>query len=28
LVVQNKNMKRYCVEGEHQGAKIIIRTLH
>ena len=28
LVVQNKNMKRYCVDVEHQGAKIIIRTLH
>jgi crossover junction endodeoxyribonuclease RusA len=28
LVVKNRNMKRYCVEGEHQGAKITIRTLH
>ena len=28
LIVQNRNMKRYCVEGEHQGAKITIRTLH
>ncbi len=27
LVVKNRNMKRYCVEGEHQGAKITIRTL-
>ena len=28
LVVKNRNMKRYCVEGEYQGAKITIRTLH
>ena len=27
LVVKNRNMKRYCVEGEHQVAKITIRTL-
>ena len=28
LVVKNRNMKRYCIEGESPGAKIIIRTLH
>ena len=27
LIVQNRNSKRYCVAGENQGAKIIIRTL-
>ena len=28
LIVQNRNMKRYCVEGENPGAKITVRTLH
>ena len=27
LIVKNRSMKRYCVEGEHQGAKITVRTL-
>jgi crossover junction endodeoxyribonuclease RusA len=28
LIVQNRNMKRYCVQGENPGAKITVRTLH
>jgi len=28
LIVQNRNMKRYCVGGENPGAKITVRTLH
>tara|TARA_Y100001963_G_scaffold60044_1_gene83896 strand:+ start:466 stop:915 length:450 start_codon:yes stop_codon:yes gene_type:complete len=28
LVVLNRNTKRYCIEGENPGAKIIIRVLN
>ena len=27
LIVKNRSMKRYCVEGENPGAKITVRTL-
>ena len=27
LVVKNRSMKRYCVEGEHPGAMITVRPL-